>query len=67
MEEIKSHQQHTVSQPWPWAVGIHVWMCRVRLSAAKALPHSWEVLNHYLPFFVPVYIQKPGDIIFLNE
>lgn len=37
------------------------------MSTAEALPYSWEVLNHYLPFFVPVYIQKPDGIIFLNE
>lgn len=39
----------------------------MRLSTAEMLPYSWEVLNHYLPFFVPVYMQKPGGIIFLDE
>lgn len=34
------------------------------VSTAEALPYSWEGPNHYLPFLVPVYIKKPGGVIF---
>lgn len=61
MEKIKCDQQRAVSQSWLWAVGIRPGTRRVR---PRALPSSWEVLTHYLPFFVPVYIQKPDGIIY---